>query len=92
MNAVADSSRILQYIHADTGVLKDSIAVVSLVVETSENTIGENAAVQREHDWELAHMHWIKIADIETMIAQGMFNDAITLAAYAIWKTNKNLR
>lgn len=91
MAAANDSNFVLQHIHADTGVLKDSIAVVSMTVEESENPLGINAVVQREHDWELSNMRWLSASDITAMIAQGAIDDAITLASYAIWQAHRRL-
>jgi ADP-ribose pyrophosphatase len=89
MAAKPDSGLVLQYMHADTGVLKDSIAVVSLIVETGEDSLSKDAATKREHDWELSNMRWVSAADIAAMISQEAIDDGITLAAYAVWRARK---
>ena len=84
-----DSGIVLQYMHADTGVLKDSIAVVSLAVDASADSLGSDTDGHHEHDWELSNMRWVSADNITAMIAQGAINDGITLAAYAVWKAHE---
>lgn len=81
LHADADSAALLQYMHADTGVMKDSIAVVGLTVSDAVPDAG--------HDWELSNLTWCSGQAMNQMIAAGEIADGITLAAYAIWRLHK---
>ncbi|WP_217450659.1 NUDIX domain-containing protein, partial [Bifidobacterium longum] len=74
----ADSAAVLQRMHADTGVMKDSIAVVGLNVSEVTPDAGR--------DWELSHLTWCSVQTMDQMIAAGSIADGITLAAYTIWR------
>lgn len=78
MRADSNAAEVLQHIHADTGVLKDSIAVVALSVADPDQSDAR--------DWELTNMRWLDVHVIERMIAAGEIVDGITLAAFLIWK------
>ena len=78
LHADADSAAVLQRMHADTGVMKDSIAVVGLKVSDETPESG--------HDWELSNLTWCSVQTMDQMIASGSIADGITLAAYAIWR------
>lgn len=70
--------KLLQSIQADTGVLSNSIGVVTL--EASE----DSSAVQ-EHDWELSHMDWWTMNEIKHAIHEGLITCGITLSALMIY-------
>ena len=78
MHTSPDSVTLLQYMHADTGVLKDSIGVVSLTLE--------DKTPDEYQDWELSDCTWVTPERIEQMIAGGEIVDGITIAAYTIWR------
>ena len=78
LHADADSAAVLQRMHADTGVMKDSIAVVGLNVSEVTPDAGR--------DWELSHLTWCSVQTMDQMIAAGSIADGITLAAYTIWR------
>lgn len=79
LHAELTDVRRLGYIHADTGVLKDDIAVVLL--EIPDATMPEST-----HDWELKDPLWLLPAEVETMIADNEIRDGITLAAWSLWQ------
>ena len=68
---------ILQHIHADTGVLRDDIAVTRILVPDSIGT-------PQYGDWELTNARWVAENTLRCMIASGEITDGITLAAWAI--------
>lgn len=68
---------ILQHIHADTGVLRDDIAVARILVPDSIGT-------PQYGDWELTNARWVAENTLRCMIASGEITDGITLAAWAI--------
>lgn len=88
LHADAASASLLQHMHADTGVLKDSIAVVAMSVESE--VIG-SAAVD-DSDWELSNLTWVTPETVDRMIATGEIADGITIAAYAIWRLRCDIR
>lgn len=79
----AQNVKILQTIHADTGILKDSIAVASITVDS---IAPDNANI----DWELQSMNWVSVAQLDQMIAQSLISDGITIAAYMVWKLHQS--
>lgn len=81
LHAAPDAAVLLQYIHADTGVLKDSIAIVSLTVPDATPDDGS--------DWELSDLTWCSVETLNRMIAAGAVVDGITIAAYAIWRLRR---
>lgn len=72
--------RILQHMHADTGVLKDDIAVARISILGTEKSAAES-------DWELADPVWLTTSQVRNMIAMGELRDGITLAAFTIETT-----
>ncbi|MCI2148718.1 NUDIX hydrolase [Bifidobacterium crudilactis] len=80
----ARNTRLLQLIHADTGLLADQIAVTEITPKSTEPT----SAASAELDWELNASHWFSTDDIERMIAKSIISDGITLASYCIWKAH----
>jgi ADP-ribose pyrophosphatase len=73
----ATSVTILQSIHADTGVLRDSIGVAVLDIPDIE--------VSSQTDWELSNLSWISPDQLDAIIRRGEIHDGITLAAYLVW-------
>lgn len=71
------SHRTLQMIHADTGKLRDSIAVVELQVSSDR----ADAAMLND-----PRLQWLDCGEFEDMVRAGNIMDAITLSAYLIWK------
>ena len=67
-------------IHADTGILRDRIAVVEMTVE---------AHAGEQTDGELGAMAWLSPERIDALIAAGELTDGITLAAYAVWRAHQ---
>lgn len=85
IEAPLDLFKVLQHIHADTGMLKDDISVVHLaMLNTKVNPMGN------EDDWELADLTWCSESQIDEMIRSGEITDGITLAALAIWRADKH--
>jgi 8-oxo-dGTP pyrophosphatase MutT (NUDIX family) len=92
-----DAAEFLQIIHADTGVLRDSVAIVSVQVSRDDvvsdpgsgttadgETTGDGTVGKGITDWELSNMRWVPAGTMETMIAAGEIRDGITLAAWCI--------
>lgn len=75
----ADRVTILQHIHADTGVLRDDIAIARIMIPRSRLEHATNT------DWELANAHWVSSAMMLRMIANGEITDGITLAAWSVY-------
>ncbi|MFT8704628.1 NUDIX hydrolase [Bifidobacterium aquikefiricola] len=75
----ARDTQIFQVIHADTGLIRDSIAVAALTVDSIE----PNATAI---DGELQSLHWITPEQLDRMIAEAAITDGITIAAYLVWK------
>lgn len=71
------SHRTLQMIHADTGKLRDSIAVVELQVSSDR----ADAAMLND-----PRLQWLDCGEFEDMVRAGNIIDGITLSAYLIWK------
>lgn len=71
------SHRTLQMIHADTGKLRDSIAVVELQVSSDR----ADAAMLND-----PRLQWLDCGEFEDMVRAGNIMDGITLSAYLIWK------
>ena len=74
-----DQVRILQHIHADTGVLRDNIAVARVLLSE------EDSQVCNPTDWELSNSHYIPASTVCQMIAGGEITDGITLAAWSVY-------
>lgn len=76
---------VVQRIHADTGVLRDSIAVAEITV-TDADIDAARPAINRtgDTDWELRNAHWVDANTLRAMIADGEITDGITLACWAI--------
>ncbi|OZG61773.1 NUDIX domain-containing protein [Bifidobacterium lemurum] len=74
-----DHVRILNIIHADTGVLKDSIAVAEIAVDDLTLDDGSSS------DWELTNLTWLSPDEISKLIRRGEIRDGITLAGFALW-------
>lgn len=74
------SRQTLQMIHADTGKLRDSIAVVELEVSSDQADV----AVLND-----SRLQWLDCGEFEEMVRAGNIMDGITLAAYLIWKTRR---
>lgn len=76
---------VTQRIHADTGVLRDSIAVAEITV-TDADIDAARPAINRtgNTDWELRNAHWVDANTLRAMIADGEITDGITLACWAI--------
>lgn len=76
---------VAQRIHADTGVLRDSIAVAEITV-TDADIDAARPAINRtgDTDWELRNAHWVDANTLRAMIADGEITDGITLACWAI--------
>ena len=66
------SHRTMQMIHADTGKLRDSIAVVELRVASDRAD---------------AAMLNVEPAEFDEMVRAGNIMDGVTLSAYLIWRT-----
>lgn len=73
---------VLQSIQADTGVLSNSIGVV--VLQAS----GDSSAIQK-HDWELSHMDWWTMDEINRAISRGLITCGITLGALMVYGTRQ---
>lgn len=73
---------VLQSIQADTGVLSNSIGVV--VLQAS----GDPSAIQK-HDWELSHMDWWTMDEINRAINRGVITCGITLSALMVYGTRQ---
>lgn len=72
---------ILQTMHADTGVLRDSIAVARIMVGDDDIA---GVAGGEGTDCELDNCRWLTAAQMRGLIAAGGIVDGITLAAFAI--------
>lgn len=68
-------AHIRQIVHADTCMLRDRIAVVTLDCENNPSA---------QTDWELSVLHWVSVPVFEQMIQQGMIHDGLTLAAWSV--------
>lgn len=84
--------RILQIMHADTGVLRDRIAVVRISVPDDAalpSEVSSEATNDDDRDWELSHMRWCTARQMRQLICLGHIVDGITLAAFAIDQCNE---
>jgi len=83
---------VVQRIHADTGVLRDSIAVAEITV-TDADIDAARPAINRtgDTDWELRNAHWVDTNTLRAMIANGEITDGITLACWAIHECRENV-
>lgn len=80
--AEAAQARIMQYMHADTGVLRDNIAVVHIPVP-------QDAQCTQQHDWELRYMDWFPLTEICDAVAHDGLQDGITLAALMVFNSQQ---
>lgn len=71
----------LGIIFADTGLLTNPIHVVlaEIDVDRTDSPIGP--------DEEFRKLQWVSPSELDDLIARGAVRDAITLAAYALWRT-----
>ena len=74
-----DQVKILQHIHADTGVLRDDIAVARVLLSE------EDSQSCNPTDWELSNSLYIPASTVCQMIAGGEITDGITLAAWSVY-------
>ncbi|NMN02451.1 NUDIX hydrolase [Bifidobacterium panos] len=81
----ASCVRTLQTMHADTGVLRDNIAVTYFPVSTDTETAGET-------DGELSNFVWIGIKQMRHLIADGQLVDGITLASFMVFIAHLSAR
>lgn len=80
LKADAAHARVLQTMHADTGVLRDVIAIVTIDLPAAASTAG---AAPRT-DWELSNLRWVHLSAVRQMVAAGLISDGITLAALMV--------
>jgi ADP-ribose pyrophosphatase len=76
------SIEIVQSFHADTGVLRDSIAIAKITLDSADRP--EDLRKPNGADWELEHPRWVTAAELTDAIANGAIVDGITLSAFAI--------
>lgn len=76
-----DQVTILQHIHADTGMLRDDIAVAKIRVSDTSTT-------PLHGDWELTNDSWVTENTLQRMIAAGEITDGITLASWAVFQSH----
>lgn len=74
---IADNATVLQTIHADTGMLRDRVAVAEIPVES--------VTPAAQSDDELSDGRWVSPEDFHAMIRDGVINDGLTLAAFCVW-------
>lgn len=74
------SARILQIVHADSGLLSDSTSVAEITVDFPQRASDDT-------DWELSEMRWLTPAQIDSMIGNGNITDSLTLSSYLIWRS-----
>lgn len=97
LHAHESQVEILQYMHADAGVIRDSVAIASIRLngEDTESSAdsGSDAngilPVIGEKDNELENIQWKTEQEIDTMVARGTIQDGITLASYMVWKNRR---
>ena len=83
---------VVQRIHADTGVLRDSIAVAEITVTDTDIDAGwQTTKYMNCVDWELRNAHWVDTNTLRAMIANGEITDGITLACWAIHECRENV-
>lgn len=76
-----DQVTILQHIHADTGVLRDDIAIAKIRVSGTSTT-------PLHGDWELTNDSWVTENTLQRMIAAGEITDGITLASWTVFQAH----
>lgn len=76
-----DQVTILQHMHADTGVLRDDIAIARILIPSTDATPSHD-------DWELANDHWVSKDTLQRMIVSGEITDAITLASWTVFQAH----
>ena len=81
----ASCVRALQTMHADTGVLRDNIAVTCFPVPADAETTGET-------DGELDNFVWLGIEQMWRLIADGQLVDGITLASFMVFVAHLSAR
>lgn len=80
-----DSISILQIIHADTGVLRDAIAVAEIRLDDSQDYLPlEGSKKPNGADWELDNFRWVDVKAFREAINRGEIVDGITLSAFLI--------
>lgn len=97
LHAHESQVEILQYMHADAGVIRDNVAIASIRLngEDTESSAdsGSDAngilPVIGEKDNELENIQWKTEQEIDAMIARGTIQDGITLASYMVWKNRR---
>lgn len=84
-----DCVHIVQHMHADSGVLRDDIAVAMMLVDdvaADDYALCERVAgVDDANDWELRNAFWVDSRIVLKMIASGEITDGITLAALGVY-------
>ena len=75
--------RILQHIHADSGVLTDDIKV-ALITLGSDAEATVSTGDLHGTDWELSDAQWVTASRMNALIRGGHIADGITLAAFAV--------
>lgn len=70
-------ARVVQTIHADTGMLHDEVGVVALDCDCEDMP-------RQTHDYELSELYWVSVPVFEQMIGAGMIQDGLTLAAWTV--------
>ena len=97
LHAHESQVEILQYMHADAGVIRDSVAIASIRLngEDTESSADSGSDANKilwvldEKDNELENIQWKTEREIDTMIAHGSIQDGITLASYMVWKNRR---
>lgn len=79
---VARHGRLLTTVHADTGVLRDDVAVVEC------RDFEDLALVDR--DGEFSNLEWLEPGRLEAMVADGTVFDGLTMAAYLAWRVGSD--
>jgi ADP-ribose pyrophosphatase len=76
--------KVLQSMHADTGMLRDNVAVTA--IEFSNDEQRNYALNPKSHlDWELSHMQCVSESDLKKCIAQGHIVDGLTLSSFFLY-------
>ncbi|MEK0217223.1 NUDIX hydrolase [Bifidobacterium mongoliense] len=80
-----DAVSILQVIHADTGILRDAIAVARIRLDDSRHN-RKFAGMHKPQgsDWKLEHFRWIGAQEFLEAVAHGEIVDGITLSAFLV--------
>lgn len=75
-------ARVMQTIHADTGMLRDEVAVVALDCDYEDVSL-------QARDHELPELYWVAVPVFEEMIGIGMVQDGLTLAAWTVVRAHE---